>query len=153
MRKPFIFAVFTLIFSLAFQAAVAQETSESKVANYAVGERGKKGYEHFSFWTNDGERSEIYYVYGKNAKETKLEYLGAKNIQGRKGFEVKFPNGLILFAIPTGNNLRVINPRGTYNKIFKWEYEGAVNGVGTACTVCAEDETEAMMMIKNSYMN
>ena len=152
MKKLFTFAAFALIFSFTFQTTFAQETSESKVANYSVGKYGQKNYEHFSFWSNGGERSKITYIYGKDAKEYELEFLDAKTIQGRKGFEVKFPSNLILFVIPTGNNLRIINPRGTYNKIFKWEYEGAVNGVGTACTVCAEDETEAMTIIKNSYM-
>lgn len=152
MKKIIILSTFAFIFCFGFQAASAQEMSGQKVANYSVGKIGGNTYEHFSFWTNEGKRTDIYYNYGKNNKEIKLEYLGAKTIQGRKGFEVKFPNGLILFAIPTGNNVRVINPRGKYNKVFEWEYEGPVNGVGTACTACAEDETAAMIILKDAYL-
>ena len=153
MKKLFIISTFIFIIGAAFQASFAQdEMSENKVANYATGKIGQKNYEHFSFWTNEGERSKIVYIYGKDSKEYELEYLGAKTIQGRKGFEVKFPNDLILFVIPTGNNLRVINPRGNYNKIFKWEYEGPVDGIGTNCAPCAENETDAMTMLKNGYL-
>ncbi len=152
MKKLVVLFTFTFVFCFVFQTTYAQDMSEKKVANYSIGKIGQNSYEHFSFWTNEGEKDEIIYSYGKNSKEYKLEYLGAKTIQGRKGFEVKFPNGLILFAIPTGNNVRVINPRGKYNKVFKWEYEGPVDGRGTACTVCAEDETAAMVLLKNAYL-
>lgn len=152
MKKLFIITIFTFILGAAFQASFAQETSGSEVANYSFGKIGQSNYEHFSFWTEDGKRSKITYIYGKGAKEFELEYLTAKTIQGRKGFEVKFPNDLVLFVIPTGNNIRVINPLGNYNKIFKWEYEGPVDGVGTDCSVCAENETKAMVMLKNGYL-
>ena len=153
MRKLFTITTFVFIIGAVFQASFAQETPESKVANYSFGKMGHSNYEHFSFWTDAGKHAKITYSYGKHAKESELEYLEAKTIQGRKGFEVKFPNGLILFIIPTGNNLRVINPVGSYNKIFKWQYEGPVNGVGTACEACAENETEAMVLIRNGYFN
>lgn len=152
MKKLIIFTTITLILSFAFQTTFAQDTSEKKVANYSSGKYGQKNYEHFSFWSNNGERGEISYTYGKDREDVKLEYIGAKTIQGRKGFEVKFPNDLILFVIPTGNNIRVINPRGKYNKVFKWAYEGPVNGIGTFCSVCAENETDAMVILKNAYL-
>ena len=153
MKKLFIITTFMFIIGAAFQASFAQDNAAGKVANYSFGKMGQSGYEHFSFRTEDGKHAEITYSYGKDAQESKLEYLDAKTIQGRKGFEVKFPNNLILFVIPTGNNLRVINPVGSYNKIFKWQSEGPVNGIGTACEACAENETEAMVMIKNGYFN
>lgn len=152
MKKLLTLITFAFIFCFVSQTVIAQDTSERKVANYSVGKYGNSNYEHFSFWTNEGERSEITYSYGKNDVKAELEFLGAKTIQGRKGFEVKFPNDLILFVIPTGNNVRVINPRGKYNKIFKWEYEGPVNGIGTFCSVCAENETDAMVILKNAYL-
>lgn len=152
MKKAFI-TTFIFIIGAAFQSSFAQDNSNGKVANYSFGKMGQSDYEHFSFWTEDGKHAKITYAYGKDAKESELEYLDAKTIQGRKGFEVKFPNNLILFVIPTGNNLRVINPVGSYNKIFKWQYEGPVNGVGTACEVCVENETKAMVLIKNGYFN
>ncbi len=153
MKKLFIITIFAFILGAAFQASFAQETSGSKVANYSFGKKGQSNYEHFSFWTDDGKRTKITYIYGKDAKEFELEYLAAKTIQGRKGFEVKFPNNLVLFVIPTGNNIRVINPLGTYNKIFKWEYEGSIDGRGTTCDVCAENETEAMVLIKKVFFD
>ncbi len=152
MKKLLTLTAFAFVFCFISQTAIAQEASEQKVVNYSVGKYGNNNYEHFSFWTNEGERSEITYSYGKNDERIELEYLGSKTIQGRKGFEVKFPNGLILFVIPTGNNVRIINPRGKYNKIFKWEYEGPVNGIGTFCSACAEGETDAMVILKKVYL-
>lgn len=153
MKKLYILTTIIFIMGAAFQASFAQETSGTKVANYSFGKMGNSNYEHFSFWTKDGKRSKIIYSYGKNEKEFELEYLAAKTIQGRKGFEVKFPNDLVLFVIPTGNNIRVINPLGNYNKIFKWEYEGPIDGRGMVCDVCAENETEAMVLLKNGYFD
>lgn len=153
MKKLFIIATFIFITGAAFQASFAQDNSTGKVANYSFEKYGQKNYEHFSFWTDNGKHAEITYSYGKDAQDSELEYLEAKTIQGRKGFEVKFPNGLILFVIPTGNNLRVINPLGSYNKIFKWEYDGPVDGRGMFCEACAENETEAMVLIKSGYFN
>ena len=153
MKKLFIITTFIFIISAAFEASFAQEHSTSKVANYSFGKMGQSNYEHFSFWTEEGKRAKITYTFGRDAQESELEYLEAKIIQGRKGFKVKFPNNLILFVIPTGNNLRVINPTGSYNKIFKWEYEGPVDGRGMVCEPCAENETEAMVLVKKGYFN
>ncbi|MDQ3751187.1 MAG: hypothetical protein M3367_19545 [Acidobacteriota bacterium] len=153
MKKLFIITTFVFAFGMIFQTAIGQETSGGKVANYAAGKMGQSNYEHFSFWTNEGKRSKITYAYGKNGKGYELEFLEAKTIQGREGFEVKFPNNLILFVIPTGNNLRVINPRGSYNKIFKWKNGSSADGSDEPCSACVENETEAMILIKNGFLN
>ena len=152
MRKTFILTAFIFIIGTAFQV-LAQDSSTTKVANYSFGKYGQKNYEHFSFAAENGKRSTVTYSYGKDAQEVEARYLDAKTIQGRKGFEIKLPNGLVLFVIPTDNNLRVIAPRGNYNKIFKWEYEGPVDGRGMTCAVCAENETEAMALIRKGYFN
>lgn len=153
MKKLFIITTFVFVFGMIFQTARAQEVPDDKVANYAAGKMGQSNYEHFSFWTNDGTRSKITYAYGKNGKDYELEFLEAKTIQGREGFEIKFPNNLILFVIPTGNNLRVINPRGSYNKIFKWKNVISADGSDEPCSACVENETEAMILIKKRFLN
>ena len=56
--------------------------------------------------------------------------------------------------IPQPNyELNVRNIEGNYLKTFKWEYEGPINGIGTFCTPCAEDEVEVMELLKIDYLN
>jgi len=50
--------------------------------------------------------------------------------------------------IPLAAQLQVTDERGTYNKLFSWEYEGPVNGMGTFCEPCAGDPEEAMQLIR-----
>ncbi len=124
-----------------------------KVANYAVGKFGTEGYEHFSFWTEAGKRTKITYTYGKDGKELAASYAGKGNYQGKSCFKVSLPNKQLLYVVPTAYKLQVTNAAKTYNKTFTWEYEGPVNGIGTYCDVCTQDEKEAMTLLRKYYLN
>jgi len=126
--------------------------AQLKVASYCYGKPQTDQYEHFDFWTKDGKRTDIFYSYGKRSKEVKLQYMGRDQINGDSCFKVQFTNKYILYIIPTGLQLKVADPRGKYNKTFAWEYEGPVNGIGTYCDPCADDDDEAMKIIHASYM-
>ena len=125
---------------------------QEKVAQYAVGNYGKEGYEELSFWAKDGKRGVINYSYGKENRELTLHYLRRDTLNGEACFVVQFPNGYTLFVKPVGLTLQVTDAAGKYNKTFSWEYEGPVNGIGTFCRVCAADDREAMKIIKASYL-
>lgn len=126
---------------------------QTKVASYFIGKYGSTQYEHFSFTTDKGKAVNVVYAYGKLPKEIKLKYLGAKSEISGKFFTVRFPNGRELLIQAKGLNIQVYAADGTYSKTFAWEYEGPVNGIGTFCDVCAEDEKEAMAILKKGYFN
>lgn len=133
---------------LAARPALAQ----NQVANYGYGQPGTAGYEHFSFWTNNGRRSDVAYASGKNREDAQLRYLGPSKLNGQPGFNVRFLNGRTLYLVPSGTTLRVAAAPGAAPKTFVWEYEGPVNGVGTQCSVCAEDAQAAMHLIRAHYL-
>lgn len=123
-----------------------------KVANYSVGKPGTADYEHLSFWTKDEKRGDIYYSYGKNPKDINLKYVGTAIYEGVKYFSVQLPNHTKLYIMPIGLKLKVIDAIKKYNKTFNWAYEGPVNGIGTFCSECAEDENEAMELLKENFI-
>lgn len=126
--------------------------SQIKVANYSFGKPGTDMYEHFEFWTNEGKHTTVSYVYGKEKREVKLHYVGRDVIYGDTCFRIRFTNNYVLSIMRKGLQLRIFDQTGKYDKIFSWEYEGPVNGIGTFCEVCAEDERAAMTIIKLAYL-
>jgi hypothetical protein len=149
--RAFIYSI-ALIAAFTFSAfpVRAQEESNRHVASYYTGKPGTANYETLALWTQDGQRSELFYSYGKTFKEIKLTYAGALN--GARGFKIQFPNGHTLNVVPKGLTLLVTDDAGTYSKVFRWLYEGPRNGRGTHCDPCAEDEREAMKIIKGSFL-
>ncbi len=140
MRKYFLLILFPFICS----ACAAQQ----KVANYFIGKYGTKSYEHFSFWMRDGKPSSVEYSYGTKPKYMTLKIIGIEIRNGRKALKVQFPNNYVLLITADKQRLLVTDVNAGYNKTFQWEYEGPVNGVGTFCDVCAEDETEAITIVE-----
>src|ERR1043165_5607903 len=132
--------------------AAATARAQEHVANYSTGKTGSQSFEELSFWTRDGKRAEIGYIYGKEWKELKLSYAGPEGWKSENAFKVQFPNGHILYIIPRGLTLRVVDAGGSYSKIFRWYYEGPVNGRGTFCEPCAEDEREAIQIVKAYFL-
>ncbi|HEX9503862.1 MAG TPA: hypothetical protein VF974_06120, partial [Patescibacteria group bacterium] len=129
-------------------------TSEAqlKVAQYSYGKYGTDKYEQFEFWTKDGKRADILYGYGKHQKQVKLYYMGRGKINGDSCFKVQFTNNYVLYVIPKELRLRVIDTSGKYYKTFSWEYEGPVNGIGTHCDVCADNDADALQILLSSYL-
>ncbi|RZL14454.1 MAG: hypothetical protein EOO62_05395 [Hymenobacter sp.] len=126
--------------------------AQNQVANYSYGQPGTAGYEHFSFWTNNGRRSDAAYAAGKKREDAQLRYLGPSKVNGQPGFRVQFLNGRTLYLVPSGTTLRVATTPGGAPKTFTWEYEGPVDGVGTFCSVCAEDAQAAMRLLRAHYL-
>ncbi len=139
--------IFLMPFILFFIQSIAQ-----KVANYSIGKGGTAEYEEFSFWVKANKRADIDYTYGKDWKNIKLVCLGKDVLNGDECFKVKFPNNKVLYILPKGKDLIVSDLDGKYKKYFSWHYEGPTNGGGTFCEPCAEDENEAMKLIKLYYM-
>jgi hypothetical protein len=125
--------------------------AQNQVANYGFGKPGTASYEHFSFWTNNGRRSDVHYAYGKDRTDVPLRYVGRARLAGGLGFRVRFPDGRLLSLVPSGTTLRV-TAKAAPPKTFAWEYEGPVNGVGTYCSVCVADATAAIRLLRAHYL-
>lgn len=126
--------------------------AQNQVANYAFGKPGTASYEHFSFWTNNGRRTDIQYAYGKDRQDTQLRYVGLGRLNGQPCFKVQFTNRRTLYVVPSGTALRVATAQGAAPKTFAWEYEGPVNGVGTTCSVCVANAAAAMRLLRAHYL-
>ena len=80
-----------------------------------------------------------------------MTYVSKAQLNGINGFKVQFSNGHTTTIIPSGIILKV-SEAGKAPKTFAWEYEGPIDGIGTFCEQCAEDEKAAMQLIKSYYL-
>jgi hypothetical protein len=142
-------SVFLLLASFVSERSHAQV----KVAQYSYGKYGTDNYEKFEFWTNEGKQSKISYSYGKKMHEVMVQYFGKGNIYGDTCFKIRFSNGYVLYIVPKDLRLKITDSIGRYNKTFTWEYEGPVNGVGTYCDVCADNDRDAMKTLLSEFIN
>lgn len=142
-----------LLLALTWAALAARPAhAQNRVANYALGQPGTAAYEHFSFWEKDGHRTSMQYAYGKDRKDSQLRYAGPTRLHGQPGFKVRFPNGHLLYLVPSDTTLKVATAPTATPKTFAWEYEGPVNGVGTNCSVCVEDAPAATRLLRKHYL-
>lgn len=141
-------SIFTVLLFLVFSNDFV--SAQTKVANFFTGRAGTKSYEHISFSFEDDNIGDITYTYGKNGHPLKLKYVGTDNLGGIKAIKVEFPNGEVFFVVPKSTFLRISNKKINYDKIFRWEYDGSVNGIGTWCDSCI-DEKESINLIKKHF--
>lgn len=135
---------------LATRPARAQNLNQ--VANYGYGQPGTAGYEHLSFWTLNGRRSDVGYATGANREDAQVRYLGPGKPGGQPGFRLRVLGGRTLHVVPSGTTLLVRDAPGAAPKAFTWEYEGPVNGVGTQCSVCVADAQAALRLLQAHYL-
>ena len=140
------------IFCLTLLAVFAVSASaQERVAHYATGRAGTESFEAFGFWVRDGRPAAITYTFGSPAEVTELKYVGPAGWRKSPAFKVQFLTGRALYVVPQGLTLRVTDDVG-YSKVFRWRYEGPVDGRGTACMPCASDAREAMRLIKAHFI-
>jgi len=139
----------TLSLALIF---IAGQTNAQQIANYSFGKYGSAEYEYFSFWIKNHRPGNIDYSYGKTNHQYHLTYLGRGNYKGKRAFTITSPNNKALYVIPVGLKLRVASADGKYNKLLSWAYEGPIDGVGTFCKECAQDDKQAIIII-DKYLN
>jgi len=130
----------------------AQAQKANRVANYYTGTPNTASYEHFSFWTTDGRRGDMQYSHGADRLDVALRYAGAAQLQGHAAFKVRFPDGKLLYVAPADTTLLVAPTATAEPQVFRWEYEGPVNGVGTDCSVCAPDAAVAAELVRKHFV-
>ncbi|MGI4834515.1 MAG: hypothetical protein ACRYFK_13750 [Janthinobacterium lividum] len=132
--------------------AASPARAQNVVANYALGRPGTASYEHFSFWTKDGRRYQLQYSYGPDRIDATLHYAGPATVGGQASFKVQFADGHVLYITPGDTTLRVAAASKAAPKVFSWEYEGPINGVGTDCSVCTPSAPAAIRLVRTRYL-
>lgn len=122
-----------------------------QVASYSNSEFGSSKYENFGFWILDNHNPVIHYQYGKKSLEVPVKYLGKCKVGNNKCFKMLLNNKLTLYVSIEKHNLRIKSASGNYNKLFAWQYEGPVNGIGTYCEPCTQDEKESEKFLSEYY--
>ncbi len=147
----------TIILSvlLLFSSNLFADDAVQKVAQYSVAKWDSKHFELFDFYGKIANKPvKIEYSYGKEGEQhIPLVHLGESKVDGQPAFKVKFPNGYRLTIIPQKDlSLIIKDEKGKYKKHFTWMYEGPVDGVGTYCSECAQDEKEAMQILVDDFL-
>lgn len=122
-----------------------------KVANYSLlqFEYGSPKFESLALWTGKDGTTRVDYSYGADASEVHLQQAG--HTADGTGFTVRFANGYTLDVTPQGKQLLVTDRDGRYRKTFDWMYEGPVDGRGTFCTPCI-DEDQAPTFVRQHFL-
>jgi len=144
-------AAYQLLIFIAIVSGPSYNAYAQKVANYYTGTPGTANYQQYSFWVKANKPAEAMYTYGAERKQISITYAGKTNYNGQSGFKVNLPKG-VFYIIPAGADIKVVNATTKKTELFKWEYEGPVNGIGTYCDVCAQDEKEAVALLKKYYL-
>jgi hypothetical protein len=122
----------------------------AQVANFAVTGRTEDSpeFERLSFWS--GPNGEVVdYVLGSDGEPLRLKPMGVN--ADRKSFAIRLPNTLMLDIEPRGDSLLVRDRWGRYRQEFAWQYEGPVEGRGTFCEACV-DEDAAIDFVREHFM-
>jgi hypothetical protein len=152
--KPAIRLFFITIFTLVCNTFAHAQEDEFRVASYSTGKPGTRDYEELSFSVDHrkDQRLGVTYAYGADRKELELVYLKPAAGSAPNAFDVLFPNGKVfkIEVLEKTKSLLFTGDGSKYRKTFTWEYQGPIDGIGTACTVCVE-ESEAIAFIVENF--
>lgn len=121
-----------------------------KVITYSTGRADTDSYESLSFWIKGNRRAYVRYAHGRETEDVELSWAGLDSLNGRKGFRVRFPGTLNWVVAPRDYILDVADREGKYRKVFHWENENGPTG-DSACSICAQDEKQAMSWIRRYF--
>lgn len=133
-------------------AATSSAAYAQKVANYFAGKPGTASYQGYSFWSINNKPAEVTFYKGAARKESKVTYNGKATYNGKSCFKMTLPDKSFFYVYPIGTKLAIVNAASKKIETFSWEYEGPVDGRGTFCQACAQDEKEAITLMKASYL-
>lgn len=140
-----------LLLAALFFSGVDQDV---KVATWSVGKPDTNSYESLSFWIKEDRRAYIRYTRGKGEGDTELTWLGPDTVNGRKGFRVSLPRSgdCCLVIAPDSVGLRVVDSRKHSAKVFFWEDENPTGDTTNTCSICAQDEREALSWLRRYFL-
>lgn len=123
-----------------------------KVITYSAGVTEMGSYESLTFWIKSNHRAYIRYAHGMETEDVELSWTGLDSLNGRRGFKVRFPSPdtLSWVIVPQGYNLNISDRGGKTRKEFHWENENAGTG-DSACSICAQDEKQAMSWLRKYF--
>ena len=140
--------------SLLFYAPAPLLQQGVRVATYSTGKINTDAYEGLSFWVKNDQRAYIRYAHGKDdTEEIDLTWSGLEELNGVKAFRAQFPepDTRRWYIIQKGATLQVMDRAGNYGKVYAWENENASGDPTTTCSFCAQNEQEAMEIMKKYF--
>ena len=139
-------------FFLLLTLILLRTDQDVKVITYSAGVTETGSYESLSFWIKSNHRAYVRYAHGMEAEDVELSWTGLDSLNGRKGFKVRFPapDTLSWVIVPKGYNLNVSDRWGKTRKEYHWENENAGTG-DSACSICAQDEKQAMSWLRKYF--
>lgn len=145
MLKPF-------LLTLAFIMSHAGQ--DVHVATWSTGTPDSDTYESLSFWIKDNQRAYIRYAHGKDAESIDLSWLGTDTVSGVRGFRMSplTPGAAPLVVLPQGACLHVIDRKTRYDRSFHWENENDTTGAAAPCSICAQNEPQAMEWVRRYFL-
>ena len=133
-------------------AVIAREGSPSickdaKVANFVAAELMDNGHQAvtLSFWSGPYGKM-IEYDPGRGSGPVQLELIDREG----QGLRVRTPNGAI-WTVTLSKGLLLLRDGGARPRVFLWQYQGPINGRGTACPQCVSDES-ALQFVADEFM-
>lgn len=111
---------------------------DARVANFVASERmdGSHPAVMLSFWSGPHGEA-IDYDSGRGSGPVRLHTVG-RTAEGQ-GLRVRAPDGSIWMLMPSQGVL-LLHDGGPRPRVFLWQYQGPVDGRGTACRQCIPEE-------------
>lgn len=123
---------------------------DARVANFVAAEHlgGVHPAPRLRFWS--GPRGQVIEYEAKEGAETIiLEPAGPT--ADRSGVRVSTPDGSLWSVTPSAGALLLRDDPTAAPRSFVWEYQGPVDGRGTACSPCVP-EAEALQFVRDAFM-
>lgn len=144
--------MFNILYFLQPLLFLLLQSNYKQVASYSISEYGNSKYENFGFWISDTNKPVIEYTYGKKSLEVPVKYLGKCKLGNNKCFKMLLNNKITLYVSIEKHKLRIKSASGNYNKLFAWQYDGPINGIGMYCEPCTHDEEESEKFLSKYYL-
>lgn len=133
------------------QADLAGVYQSSRVANFVEGGRGDAAHPaaRLRFWS--GPKGQVIeYDAGDHAETIMLRPAGLPG--GRDGLQVTTPDGSTWVVTLSAGALLLDDKSPAGVRTFVWEYQGPVNGRGTACGPCVPED-KALQFVRDAFVN
>ena len=139
---------------LSFALALFYPPQDVRVVTYSSGKPNTQSYEGLSFWIKSNQRAYIRYSHGADTDDIDLSWAGPVTLKGGKGFKAQFPapDTNCFYIIPQNYVLKIMNKEGRYLYTYAWENEARVGDSVVDCSICAQNEKQAMEWIKKFFM-
>jgi hypothetical protein len=139
---------------LSFALTLFYPPQDVRVITYSTGKFNTSSYEGLSFWIKDNQKAYIRYARGADTEDLDLTWAGLVTLNDEKGFKAQFPapDTGCFYVIPKNYLIKVIGRDGKSLRVYTWENEARAGDSTVGCSICANDEKQAMEWLKKYFM-